>query len=300
MRILVTGGTGFLGTSVVKHLLAHGHQIALLTRRECSIPGVDVITGDLSDIEKLAPRLIKWKADACIHLAWYAEPGKYLNSPINTRFLTWSLDLLHVLAAADCRHVVIAGTCAEYDAEFGYLREDGPVRPTTLYAASKLALYLAGRQFAQNEGIRLTWARIFYPYGPGEDPRRAIAGMINALIRNQPFKATEGMQVRDYLHVDDIARAFVSLVEHESEGCFNIASGIPVTMRTIMETAGRIVGRPDLIEFGAAPYREWDPMFICGDSHRLRTQGWTPNQNLYSGLDETIAWWRNQLNPMST
>lgn len=296
MRVFITGGTGFIGRSVTRQLILRGHQVALLARRNISgAAGADVIGGDLSEIEKVKSSLKEWKADTCIHLAWYAEPGKYLNAQMNAQFLGWSLDLLRVLAAADCRHVVMAGTCAEYDSDNGYLREDGPTRPATLYAASKLSLYLTGQQLARQQDMRLAWGRIFYPYGPHEDPRRAIAALINTLLLGQPFKATKGMQVRDYLHVDDIARAFVSLAENGAEGCFNIASGMPVTIRNLMETVGQIIGTPELIEFGALPYREWDPPFICGDNHRLRDLGWTPEYGLTDGLGSTVSWWRDRL-----
>lgn len=296
MRVLVTGGAGFIGRRVTEQLVLRGHDVAVVTRRDtCDIGKAHVIRGDLSEIDKIEHLLREWKADSCIHLAWYAEPGKYLSSPLNVQFLGWSLDLLRALASAGCRHVVMAGTCAEYDSDYGYLREDSPTRPSTLYAASKLSLYLTGRQLAELSGIRFTWGRVFFPYGPGEDPRRAVSALINALLRNERFKATEGAQVRDYLHVDDIASAFVTLMESEAEGCFNIASGNPVTVRSLMETIGDITGRRGLIDFGAIPYREWDPMFICGDNHRLHRLGWKPDYSLKTGLEAAVNWWRQQL-----
>jgi len=295
MRVLVTGGAGFIGRRVTDQLVLRGHDVAVVTRRDaCDIGKAHIIRGDLSEIDKIEHLLREWNADSCIHLAWYAEPGKYLSSPLNVQFLGWSLDLFRTLASAGCRHVVMAGTCAEYDSDCGYLREDGPTRPTTLYAAAKLSLYITVRQLAELNGMRFAWGRIFFPYGPGEDPRRAVAALINALLRNERFKASEGMQVRDYLHVDDIASAFVALIESKADGCFNIASGNPVTIRSLMEIIGDIVGKRELIDFGAIPYREWDPMFICGDNHRLHCLGWQPDYSLKTGLESTVSWWRQQ------
>jgi nucleoside-diphosphate-sugar epimerase len=300
MRVFVTGGGGFIGGRVVAQLLARGHSVATLARTGQPDAGsrVDapthVLQGDLASIGALAPALRDWGAEACVHLAWYAEPGKYLDSPINTQLLGWSLDLLRTLAGAGCRNVVMAGTCAEYDADCGYLREDTPARPATLYAACKHALYLAAGQFARLESMRFAWGRVFFPYGPGEDARRAVPALINALLRGERFKASAGLQVRDYLHVDDIASAFVALAEGRAEGAFNIASAEPITIRALMEQIGDLLGRRASIEFGALPYREWDPMFICGDNRRLRALGWRPERTLRQGLEATLAWWKDR------
>ena len=177
-----------------------------------------------------------------------------------------------------------------------FLREDGPTRPRTLYAASKLALKLLAEQLAAAAGLDLTWARLFYLYGPDEDERRLVPALIRALLRGEPFPATKGEQVRDYLHVEDAAAALWALVERRVAGTVNVASGVPVTMRQVMETVGELVGRTDLIRFGALPYREWEPPFICGDNRRLRHEaGWAPRYpTLRAGLAPTVEWWKGQ------
>jgi nucleoside-diphosphate-sugar epimerase len=297
MRVFITGGSGFIGRGVVRQLVARGHEVALLTRSAPvqPEPRVRIVSAALAETEKLRSFLHEWRPQACIHLAWYAEPGKYLTSDRNLEFLNGSLQLLDALAAAQCRRVVAAGTCAEYDFDVGTLREDSPTRPATLYAASKLSLCLVGEQLARLRGMQFAWARIFFPYGPEEDPRRAVAALINALLRNERFAATEGKQIRDYLHVDDIAAAFVTLLEADAEGCFNVCSGEPVTMRAMMETIADIIGKRELIDFGAVPYREWDPMFICGDNRRVSGIGWQPKYSLRNGLEATVAWWRDRM-----
>jgi nucleoside-diphosphate-sugar epimerase len=301
MRVFLTGASGFIGSHVARALLSTGCEVAILTR-----PGnplwrlhdvahrMTLLKGELSDIAALRPALGEWKPEACIHLAWYAEPNKYLTSPENIPALTASLTLLDELIKAGCRQVVMAGTCAEYDTDAGFLREDGPTRPTTIYAAAKLSLSLLGQQIASAAGVRFAWARLFYLYGPYEDERRAVPALIRALLRGETFRATKGEQVRDYLHVEDVASALCALAERGVSGIVNIASGAPVTMRQVMETVGEITGRPDLIRFGELPYRDWEPRFICGDSRRLRSEtGWKPQYpTLRSGLLQTMEWWK--------
>jgi nucleoside-diphosphate-sugar epimerase len=251
-----------------------------------------VLEGDLADIAALRSALRESRPACCIHCAWYAEPGRYLHASENIQCLSESLALLRELIAVGCRQVIMVGSCAEYETDAGFLQEDGATRPVTLYGAAKLALGLVGAQLAQQAAINFAWARLFYLYGPEEDERRLVPALIKALSHGQPFPATPGEQVRDYLHVADVASALLTLANHNGTGTYNIASGLPVTVRQLAETVGELVGRPQLIRFGAVPYRDWEPPFICGDSRRLRALGWSP-RTLRVGLEQTVEWWRH-------
>jgi nucleoside-diphosphate-sugar epimerase len=303
-RVALTGAAGFIGSHVARVLLAAGCDVAVLVR-----PGnplarlrdvaddLAVLPCDLADAAAVRAALAAWRPEACLHLAWYAEPGKYLTSPENVPALTASLTLLDELIRAGCGQVVMAGTCAEYDTDLGFLREGGPTRPATTYAATKLSLNLIAGHVAAAAGINLAWARLFYLYGPFEDERRLVPALIRALAHGEPFPATGGEQVRDYLHVEDVAAALWALAERRVTGVVNVASGVPVTLRQVMETVGEVAGRPELIQFGALPYRDWEPRFICGDNRRLRDEGnWTPRYpTLRAGLSQTVDWWRTQI-----
>jgi nucleoside-diphosphate-sugar epimerase len=298
MRVLVTGAAGFIGASVVRRLVAEGHEVGALVRpggsgwRLEGVTSLTTIEADLADGGAVARALASWKPEACIHLAWYAVPGKYLDARENLDCLEVSLHLLESLAEAGCRHVVMTGTCAEYDTDLGFLRESGPTRPATLYAAAKLSLGMTAAIRAAQLGMTLSWARLFYLYGPYEDQRRMVPSLIRALLENKPFKASTGRQIRDYLHVDDVASALVALAAARANGTFNVCSGEPVRMRDLMATLGRFGGHEDVIRFGELPDREWEPPFICGDASRLRgATGWAPAYELEAGLRQTLEWW---------
>ncbi|MBU0697871.1 MAG: NAD(P)-dependent oxidoreductase [Proteobacteria bacterium] len=303
MRVFVTGASGFIGSHVTRALLGKGHSVAVLAppddplRRLQDIRNsFEVITGMLGDVGILQKALAKFQPEACIHLAWYAEPGQYLHSMENIQSLTASLTLLNVLINVGCRQVVMAGTCAEYDTEFGYLSELTPTRPATLYAAAKLSCCLLGQQIATHAKINFAWGRIFYPYGSQEDKRRLIPSAIDALKQGNAFPATQGEQVRDYIHVEDVAEAFCVLTEKRAVGVFNISSGLPVSIHQLLETIGNLMGRAELIQFGALSYRDWEPPFICGNNSRLKNLGWKSSYSLVNGLSETIAWASQQRN----
>lgn len=301
MRVLVTGATGFVGAQVVRVLLAAGVEVAALVspagnraRLEGIMQHLRLIEGRLADVPALKPVLAEFRPEACLHLAWYAEPGKYLYAAENVPTLQHSLALLETLIAVGCSQIVGVGTCAEYDTDAGFLREEGAVKPGTIYAACKLSLCQIGQFMAEAAGIRFAWGRLFYLYGQQEDPRRVVPALIGALRRGEPFPATAGEQVRDYLHVEDVASAVWTLAREGQHGVFNIASGVPVTMRQLMATVGEIVGHGESIQFGALPYRQWEPMFICGDNRKLKAAGWTPKYALRDGLAQAADWWANQ------
>jgi nucleoside-diphosphate-sugar epimerase len=295
MRVFLTGASGFIGAHVTKTLLERDHQIAILAmpgdpmiRLQLLQNRFETITATLEDADLLEKSINRFKPEACIHLAWYVEPGKYLDSPQNIQSLASSLALFQILIKAGCRQIVSAGTCFEYDTNFGYLHENTPASPASLYAAAKFSCCIMGSQLAAQAKISFAWGRIFYPYGPQDDQRRLVPAATIALKQGVPFPASPGAQVRDYIHVADVATAFCTLMEKQADGIFNISTGSPVSIRQLLETLGLLMNRLDLIQFGALSYRNWEPPFICGDSTRLKSLGWKPSYSLTDGLSDTI------------
>jgi len=295
MKVLLTGASGFIGYHVAKTLLEKGHHVAALVMPDDPMPrlqnlltSLEIVQSSLGETAVLKEFINSYRPEACIHLAWYAEPGKYLDAEQNLQSLSESLSLFNILIAAECRQIAAAGTCFEYDTTFGYLREDSPTNPASLYAASKLSCWLMGHQLAVKVAIRLAWGRIFYPYGPLEDERRLVPAAIKALKQGLSFQASTGEQIRDYIHVADVASAFCTLIEKEANGIFNISTGTPVSVGTVLKTIERGMNRPGLIHLGALPARPWEPPFICGDSTKLRQLGWNPRYSLDEGLQDTI------------
>jgi nucleoside-diphosphate-sugar epimerase len=299
MRVLVTGATGFIGSHVTRRLVADGCEVTALvspgadtTRIADVIPSIRRLDGNL--MSSLAPVLTGLQLDACLHLAWYAVPGVYLTAPENLEHLKASVDLLRLLPETGCRRVVGAGTCFEYDLETAAetLSETSPVRPHTLYAACKHALATVGERWCKLAGMSWAWGRIFYPYGPADDPRKLVPTLVRELTAGRPCDLTMGEQIRDYIHVADVADAFWRLLRSPHEGPIAIGSGQPVTVRHIASTVADRLGRADLLRFGARVASPGDPARVCADNRVLRGLGWEPSHDLASGLAETVAWWQ--------
>ena len=303
MRVLLTGAGGFVGSHVAAELLARGHEVRAVRR-----PGgvseafagiahrVETVELDLFGADAARLAQLTRGVDLCIHPAWYAVPGKYLAAPENVECVSGSLRLLRALAESGGRRAVFVGSCFEY--EFGPepLREEGPVKPQSLYASAKLATRLMGEQLARNLGIEFVWARLFYLFGPFEDRRRLVPYVIDTLLRGEPVDVTQGTQVRDFLHVADVASALAALASSEATGVVNVGSARPVTVRQIVSTLDSLIGRPGLVRYGARPDNPTDPPCVCADNRKLvAATGWSPAHDLESGLRQTIDWSRAHL-----
>jgi len=299
--VVMTGASGFVGAHVARLALAAGRRVSILalpgdplSRLSGVLSDIQIVRGDLASPDTYKDEIADVHPHVCIHLAWYAEPGKYLDARENLDSLVGSLRLIEVLQEAGCGHLVGIGTCAEYETSKGLVSETSPTGPVTLYAAAKLSMYLMGRILAAQGGMTFAWARLFHLFGPGEDPRRLVPSLIRALRRGDEFPATDGNQVRDYLHVEDVANAIWRLADQRHEGIYNVCSRIPITVRHLLTTAAGILGSADKIRFGQVPYRKWEPDFICGDNTRLLGTGWSARYGLQDGLEHTVNWWACQ------
>jgi len=293
-RVLVTGATGFIGQRTLGPLLAAGHEVHAVARRELVHPRVAFHSVDLlTNPARLEELLERTRPHALLHLAWYAEPGRFWTSPENLRWVAASLGLLQAFAAAGGKRVVMAGSCAEYDWSHELAREQAtPRSPQTLYGVCKNATFEVAHTFASQEGLSLAWGRVFFLYGPGEPVGRLVPSVALSLLAGERAPTTAGTQVRDFMHVDDVARAFVALLDSDVHGAVNIASGEGIRLRTLIEAVGRAAGRPELVDLGALPPRAGEPERLCADARRLREEvGYMRQVALEEGVAQTVRWW---------
>jgi nucleoside-diphosphate-sugar epimerase len=269
--ILLTGATGFVGRQVLQALTERNCRVHLVVRdgkqdRIARLPAIERVmaTADLWS-ENAA-----WWADACrgvdtvIHAAWYAEPGKYLQSPVNQDCLAGTLRLAQGAERAGIRRFVGIGTCFEYDLSAGHLSVATPLRPTTPYAEAKAEAFMALSELLPQQGVEFIWCRLFYLYGEGEDARRLVPYLRARLKAGEPAELSSGTQIRDYLDVRDAGRMIVEAALGAAQGPVNICSGKPITIRALAEQIADEVGRRDLLRFDARPDNLVDPPCVIG------------------------------------
>ena len=269
--VLLTGVTGFVGHQVLRALADHPVQVRAVVRNGSqdallkSMPFEKIITTN----DLFAESADWWEnacngVDAVIHVAWYAEPGKYLQSPRNLDCLIGSLNMAKGAHQAAVRRFVGIGSCFEYDLTEGMLSVETPLKPLTTYAAAKAAVFLTLSQLLPSQGIDFLWCRPFYLYGDREDPRRLVPYLRSMLADGKPAELTSGSQIRDFIDVTEAGKMIVDSALGNQQGAINICSGVPITVRELAEKLADEYGRRDLLRFGARPDNLVDPPCIVG------------------------------------
>ncbi len=259
--------------------------------------GVHWLDGDLLDPAVITRALADARPEQLVHLAWYVAHGRFWSAPENIEWVQASLGLLRAFADAGGRRALLVGSCAEYawgsQEDLEELRS--PLDPQTLYGASKDALRRIAGSYAAEVGFELAWARLFFLYGPREDPQRLVPAVIRSLLAGERVATSAGAQVRDFMHVQDVAGALAALLGSDVQGPVNIASGAGVSVGEVLDVIGDLTGRADLIDRGARPAPASEPARIVGSAGRLtREVGFQASTSLPEGLEATIRWWRER------
>ena len=294
MKILLTGPTGFIGSAFLEIALARGHEIAALVRPEkLAVAGLRSdarltwLPGTLVD----APwdNLKRFQPELCLHSAWLTTPGVYLESPENQRFLEWSLDFLRRVGATGTRHIIVLGTCLEYQSSRHPLAEEQtPVAPGSPYALCKNALRIALESEAAARGFGLGWGRVFYPYGPGEHPLRLCSSLLQSLRRGEKIVLRTPGSIKDYIYIDDLAAGLLTVAENRFCGAINLGTGVGVSVREVAETLARLLGKSGVVEPAeAAATPAENP--VVAEVAKLRGLGWRPQHTLAAGLEKMLA-----------
>lgn len=286
MRVLLTGASGFLGRHVIQSLRHQGIETVALGR-QCPREGgvTDFLTADLLTTPDMAALVQAAGATHLLHLAWFAEHGRYWTSPLNLRWVEASMRLVEAFCANGGQHVVVAGSCAEYDWTYGYCREDHtPLQAATLYGTAKDATRRLVMAICAQHQVPCAWGRVFLPFGAGEVAQRLIPSLI-AVFRGQraPF-GVNASAYRDFLHVSDVAQGFRCLLQRGANGAFNISSGQATLLADLVRALADLLDADAQAVLGLTSARPGEPHLLVGANDRIQALGWQPTLSLAQGL----------------
>lgn len=298
-RVIVTGATGCIGQKTIPYLIERGYTVHCITSKKSPpTSGGDLFwhQADLLDAEQTRQLIEKIEPTHLLHLAWYFEKDVY-SSAKNFLWVNASFALQENFIKNGGQRIVCAGTCAEYGwTEKIYRENESPLKPASVYGKCKLASQILFDALTEKEKVSAAWGRIFFMYGAGERENRLVPAVIRSLLRNKLALCSHGNQLRDYLYVEDVADAFVNLLDGDVSGAINIGSGKATPLKEIIFKIAGITGNREFIKLGAIEPPANEAPQIVADVTRLKSEvGWSPKWTLEDGLRETVEWWRENI-----
>ncbi|MBT4732365.1 NAD(P)-dependent oxidoreductase [Candidatus Woesearchaeota archaeon] len=286
--VVVTGGTGFFGSHLIKGLLSNGYQIVLLKRSTSDLWRIDECISEIDlfnvDIFSLDVFYEKYpKIDACIHTATNYGGEDIDIGDIFQVNVSFPFALLSSLYKSGCKIFLNTDTFYTKSNSNNTYRDMGD------YITSKWHFSKLGRDFSALVGIVFINVRLFHLYGPMDNNNKFTASIFNQLINNYDIDLTSGNQGRDFIYVEDAVEAFIEILK-EKHVCSNIeyevGTGNIVSIRDFTQMAQKLIGSKSNLFFGRKKIRVCEDKVsnIAADTYRLRKLGWFPKVSLEDGI----------------
>jgi UDP-glucose-4-epimerase GalE len=315
MRILVTGGAGYIGSHAVRLFLARGHDVwvydSLVFGHRGAVPADRLVVADLSETARLDQVLLEKRIDAVVHFAAFTFVGESVTNPAKyyQNNLVNTLNLMEAMRRLHIGRFIFSSTCATYGVpEHVPMTEETPQRPINPYGTTKLAVEHALADYATAYQWGYAALRYFNASGAspdgtiGEDhtpETHLIPLVIQAAVGQRPhievfgddYPTPDGTCVRDYIHVDDLAEAHLLALEKLQPGSqlrYNVGTGSGYSVREVIRTVEEVVGKPVPVKIG--PRRAGDPPSLVAAAAKIQNElGWKPRYTDLRGIVET-AW----------
>lgn len=318
MKVLVTGGAGYIGSVTTELLLGKGHEVVVVDNlerghRQAIDPRARFVQGDLRDRDRIFAAVADVKPDAVVHFAAYALVSESMQQPEayfrnNT---VGSVNLAEAMLRAEVRTIVFSSTCATYgQPEQVPITEDCPQRPTNPYGESKLAVEKVLGWYHVLHGFKAVCLRYFNAcgaterYGEDHDPETHLIPLVlqaalgqreSVPVHGEDYDTPDGTCLRDYIHIADLAQAHILALDCPESGAFNLGNGRGYSVKEVIEKAREVTGRP--IRAEAGPRRPGDPARLVAGSDKARqVLKWKPQFSSLQAIVES-AWNWHQAHP---
>jgi dolichol-phosphate mannosyltransferase len=304
-RVLITGGTGFVGANLARRLLRDGHRVHLLVRSRHHPWRIEEIRahvawheGELGDADWLRQVVGAIRPEWVFHLAVYgAYPFQTdLRQMIQTNLVT-TVNLVEASLAAECEVLVNTGSSSEYGFRDHAPAETEALEPNSHYAVTKASATLYCRHVARDRRARVPTLRLYSVYGPYEAPSRLMPALIVRGLRNEWPPLVDPEVARDYVYVEDVCEAYCRAAAQpgpEWGAVYNVGTGRQTALREVVEVARAELGITAEPQWNTMTSRSWDTHVWVADNRKIRRElGWEPRYTLKQGFGEMAQWFRD-------
>ena len=295
MNILITGVTGFIGSHIVRMVVAAGHKVVALRREKSSLARCADFKNQViwlnHDVSGWVQQAIVEKPEVIIHAAWAGVTAvERADLKLQAANLDLFDELLQIADRVELRQFIALGSQAEYGPINGRVNEDYPCRPDTAYGTTKLTCLARLENFTRQKKMSYVWLRLFSVYGPGEGEQWFISSLIRQLKLGQSPPLSGCEQRYDYLHVQDLAAGILAVLRQpETSGVFNLSANTSLPLKEVVQLIQKLTGGCVNPVFGALPYRPGQSMHMEGDSSRFnQTFAFQPQINIMDGLRQLV------------
>lgn len=283
MKILVIG-SGFLGKSIIRKIESEMHDVVVFSRTKNSDLKCRQLIGDIFDFQEIL-ELDLWKPEVIINTAWITHHDKYTNDASNYQYAKFAISLSNYALNMNVKHLIVLGSCAEY----GYQKEKScagitSLNPVTLYAQQKVFAFNSIKSLLFNSNTRLTWARIFYPYGPNQEKKRFIPYIFDSISSGELIKLKNTSAINDWITTSDIASAIDWIIKNDCPLEVDVGTGIGYSNIQIIEEIEKLLKINLYWEIHPEETLNQYGVSVVGSNSYLMQSGWWPNYSLSTGL----------------
>jgi len=291
MKVFITGGTGFIGTHLMKKLQNSDHEIMLLLLESEQLPNdfpgdFKTVTGNLSNIEKWKKQLEDFSPDATVHMAWEGIPD--YSRKTSNKNLECGLKFIKTIAEIGCTSVICTGSCWEYGRKYGKLREEMKPVSTNDFTTAKNSLNVMGNEIAKENNMNFIWTRLFYVYGPLQRSYSLLPHIINSIQKGEKPEIKTPDTKNDFIFVEDAVDAISMILEKcKTSTVYNIGSGLSTSVRRIVEIVCKNFDFD--YEIPQDDKSDISPTDFWADISKIKREiGWQPKTNINDGIEKTI------------
>jgi UDP-glucose 4-epimerase len=303
-RVIVTGGTGFVGANLARRLLRDGHEVHLLVRAGYQPWRIHEIRGDvrlhevpLHDIEPVSRVVDQIRPDWVFHLAVYGAFSSQtdLQQVVQTN-IHGTFNLVQACLKTGFEAFVNTGSSSEYGFKDHPPAETEALEPDSPYAVTKAASTLFCRQTARQQHVHLPTLRLYSVYGPYEDPTRLVSTLIVRGLGGELPPLAGPETARDFVHVNDVVEAYLLAATHRGQepgAIYNVGSSVQTTVREAVAVARQVLKISVEPIWGTMPARLWDTSVWISDNRKIcKELGWTPRHDFLLGFTAAVEWFR--------